>query len=61
MPRLNATWHRSHPMPKHATLAQRLRWHAAHARPCACREMPPAIGAELQKRGIAVPSRRRTR
>jgi hypothetical protein len=48
--KLNAAWHRQHPMPKNPTLAQRLRWHVAHAKACACREMPPAIKEALRKR-----------
>ncbi len=48
--KLNASWHKAHRMPKNATLEQRLRWHAAHARACACREMPAALAAELKRR-----------
>lgn len=58
MPKLNATWHRGHQMPRNATLDQRVRWHLAHARACACRDVPATIRAELKKRGIAVPARR---
>jgi hypothetical protein len=58
MRRLNATWHRAHRMPPNATLDQRVRWHVAHARHCACRAIPTTIRAELKKRGIAVPRRR---
>jgi hypothetical protein len=58
MPRLNAAWHRDHPMPQPATLEQRIRWHLAHARACACREIPPTVKAELRARGIRVPARR---
>jgi hypothetical protein len=48
--KLNAPWHKAHPMPRNATLEQRLRWHAAHAHACACRELPAALAAELKKR-----------
>jgi hypothetical protein len=57
--KLNAAWHRAHRMPTRATLAQRVRWHAGHARACGCREMPASIAAELRRRGITV-TRRRT-
>jgi hypothetical protein len=57
MTRLNAAWHRAHRMPKHATLDQRVRWHVAHARHCACREMPATMRAELKARGIPLPQR----
>jgi hypothetical protein len=40
---MNAQWHERHPMPKNATLAQRVAWHAAHAEHCACRPMPKSI------------------
>jgi len=58
MPQINATWHRGHPMPRNATLDQRVRWHLAHVRACGCREIPATVRAELKKRGIAVPARR---
>ncbi|SFH88451.1 hypothetical protein SAMN05216525_102445 [Bradyrhizobium sp. Gha] len=37
---LNGEWHRSHRMPTRATREQRVRWHAAHAMACSCREIP---------------------
>jgi len=40
---LNAEWHREHPMPTRASLAQRVAWHQAHARVCDCRPIPPDI------------------
>jgi hypothetical protein len=49
VPRLNATWHQRHPMPKPATQKQRLAWHLAHAKHCACRPMPAGLRA-LAKR-----------
>lgn len=55
MARLNAEWHRRHPMPQHATLDQRVRWHVAHARHCACREIPATMRAELKARRIPLP------
>ncbi len=47
---MNARWHKAHPMPARPTLDQRLRWHAAHATVCHCREMPAGIAAELARR-----------
>jgi Bacteriocin-protection, YdeI or OmpD-Associated len=44
---MNARWHELHPMPKNASLAQRVAWHTAHARYCACRPMPKSIVAAL--------------
>ncbi|RPH96231.1 hypothetical protein EHM69_02000 [candidate division KSB1 bacterium] len=48
--RLNKEWHLANPMPKKATLEQRIAWHAEHVQNCACREMPPSIAAEIRKR-----------
>jgi len=43
MPPINTAWHARHPMPPHATEAQRLRWHLAHQRHCACRPIPESL------------------
>ena len=40
---MNKPWHDEHPMPKKATLEQRIQWHVEHQKNCACREMPTAI------------------
>lgn len=56
---LNAAWHDTHPMPKSATLDQRVTWHLAHAKACGCRAMPATVAAELKRRGIAAPQRRK--
>jgi hypothetical protein len=47
---LNAIWHAKHPMPKPATLAQRVTWHVAHAKACGCRPMPRTVLPELKRR-----------
>jgi hypothetical protein len=47
---LNARWHAKHPMPKPATLAQRVNWHVAHQKACGCRAMPRTVVAELERR-----------
>jgi hypothetical protein len=52
--RLNGRWHLSHPMPKNATLDQRVTWHLAHAKACGCREIPGTVAAELRRRGMSV-------
>jgi hypothetical protein len=56
---LNAAWHDAHPMPKGAPLAQRVTWHLAHAKACGCRAIPMTVAAELKRRGIAAPQRRK--
>jgi hypothetical protein len=45
--KLNADWHRAHPMPPKATFEQRVAWHREHARACGCRKPPPDIAARL--------------
>jgi len=43
VPRLNAAWHKANRMPEHATTAQRITWHQAHAKNCACRPIPEKL------------------
>jgi hypothetical protein len=45
---VNAAWHEHNPMPKNATLEQRVKWHAAHAKACACRPIPKSVAAHLR-------------
>ena len=45
----NAGWHEKHPTPRPATLAQRVRWHVAHARACGCRPMPHTVVVALER------------
>ena len=56
MDKAGADWHRANPMPKNPTLDQRIAWHVAHARHCACRPVPPGLAAEMSRRGISVPA-----
>ena len=53
LPRLNADWHRAHPMPKNPSLDQRIVWHEEHSRVCGCRPMPDSIAAGLRARSNA--------
>jgi hypothetical protein len=46
--KINAAWHAKHPMPKNPTVAQRMKWHVAHAKHCGCRPIPPKLAAELR-------------
>lgn len=47
--KINAEWHRAHTMPKNATPQQRLDWHLAHAKACACRRLSAAQLGELKR------------
>jgi hypothetical protein len=54
--KLNAGWHREHPMPKNPTIVRRVEWHLVHSEMCRCRPVPPSIEAE-----VAALKTRRTR
>ena len=56
----NSTWHKSHPMPARATPQQRLRWHLAHAKACACRPLTAAMFHELRRLAREPAPRRRS-
>lgn len=47
--KLNAAWHKAHPMPPRATLAQRVAWHRQHAKHCGCRPIPPGVLKAMRK------------
>jgi hypothetical protein len=49
--KVNAAWHAKHAMPPRATFDQRIAWHLAHAKHCACRPMPPTLRAALRHLG----------
>ena len=40
-------------MPERATLNERVRWHLAHARRCACRPIPGPVQVEIRRRATA--------
>jgi hypothetical protein len=48
--KMNARWHAAHPVPKKASLDERVQWHVAHAAHCACRDIPATVAAELRRR-----------
>jgi hypothetical protein len=56
MGKINAVWHRAHPMPKNPTMDERIEWHQAHAKACGCRAIHGKILEEMKRRGIEVPS-----
>jgi hypothetical protein len=54
--RINAVWHKANRMPPRASLDQRVAWHLAHLKACACRtDLPATIAAELERRGVKPP------
>jgi hypothetical protein len=46
---INKAWHALHKMPKNATRAERIKWHAAHAENCACRKPPESLRREVER------------
>lgn len=50
--KIKREWHLAHPMPRNASLEQRLEWHAEHEVNCGCREMPSDMRKELEARGL---------
>ena len=53
---LNKEWHRLNRLPPKATREQRIKWHAEHARECACREVPESIKRDVGKQLKSVAS-----
>ena len=47
---INKEWHMAHPMPQHPTLEQRISWHMAHAKNCACRPIPDNLMQIIRNR-----------
>jgi hypothetical protein len=45
---INAAWHGRHVMPKNATVEQRIAWHRAHQKHCACRPIPSNLLARME-------------
>ena len=41
--RLNREWHEANRMPKCPTIEQRIAWHLAHVKACACRPIPASV------------------
>jgi hypothetical protein len=46
--KLSALWHREHPMPRNATVGERVAWHVEHQQACACRPIPAKLAALMR-------------
>lgn len=51
-PTLNKAWHEKHVMPENPTLKQRMKWHAAHQKHCACRPVPAGLLKQMKEKGL---------
>lgn len=40
---MNKEWHEEHKLAKNATPMERIAWHEAHQKYCACRPTPPSV------------------
>jgi hypothetical protein len=49
---INDDWHRTHRLGPHAPLDERIEWHIAHEKHCACRSMPARIRHEIARRRL---------
>jgi hypothetical protein len=58
---INARWHRKNPMPWAAKMDERIRWHVAHAKACACRPIPASIAEAIRKQGGRAAPRRQAK
>jgi hypothetical protein len=54
MGKINELWHQKNPMPKNPTIDQRIDWHIAHQKNCACRGIPVKLKEEMKKRGMKI-------
>jgi hypothetical protein len=50
IPKLNAVWHKTHPMPKNPSFEQRVTWHLEHQKHCRCRNISGKLAEEMKKR-----------
>jgi len=46
---INAKWHNANKMPKNPSLEQRIKWHKAHAKNCACWPIPSKLLEQMKK------------
>jgi len=46
--KINAAWHKSHAMPKNATVEQRIAWHVEHQKECKCRPIPAKLFEQMR-------------
>jgi uncharacterized protein YdhG (YjbR/CyaY superfamily) len=46
---MNAEWHKTHILPRGASLEQRLAWHREHQKRCACRPIPPKLLDQMRR------------
>jgi len=50
--KINREWHAQNKMPKNPNFEQRVRWHLAHQKNCACRPIAAKLAEDMKKNGI---------
>ena len=54
---INKEWHLANKMPKNASFEQKVEWHKAHLKHCACRSAPPEIKKAIEAEAKSPPPR----
>jgi len=52
--KLNKEWHLANKMPVNAGFEERVKWHLAHVKNCACRPIPEKLLEEMKRKGIQI-------
>ncbi|HTX86705.1 MAG TPA: hypothetical protein VMC41_01395 [Candidatus Nanoarchaeia archaeon] len=50
--KINKQWHKKNKMLADPSESQRIKWHIAHAKNCACRQLSAKLLAEIKKAGF---------
>jgi hypothetical protein len=56
---INGAWHEQHPMPRQASLEERISWHLQHREHCRCRPIPDKLVAVIRARASGASGSRR--
>jgi hypothetical protein len=60
VPGMNAAWHDEHRLARNASEAERIAWHVAHQKACACRPIPRTLADRIGKLAFKVDTRVKT-
>jgi hypothetical protein len=52
--KLNKEWHLANKMQVNAGFEERVKWHLAHVKNCACRPIPEKLLEEMKRKGIQI-------
>jgi hypothetical protein len=57
---INAFWHAANKLPANASMSQRVAWHLAHAKACACRPIPDDVREEIRLQALQTPGNKKS-